>query len=187
MTSTETTLTGKESAKLNKRKRFYSKFERRIQSLESEEGDVNKYIPIMFKKVATLPEYDDLALLLNDFSEKIEDLSDESKIEAISIPDLDEGYFLKNMSKEGLIKIFKEETFENDDGSARKGSSGSIDDYNYQSAFNFYIQVIKMKEFLTKVGKEAENPTEYDIKVKMKKMPKKKYVKTFKYPRRRRR
>lgn len=187
MTSTESTLTGKESAKINKRKRFYNKLERRLQSLESEKASKKLLLPIMFKKVASLPEYDDFTLIINDFSELTEEVSEDSKVEALSIPDLDEGYFLKDMSKSGLIKILKEETFENDDGSARKGSTGSIDDYNYQSAFNFYIQVVKMKELLKKVDKEKEDPTEYDIPVKMKKIPKKKYVKTFKYPRRRRR
>ena len=181
MNATETTLSGKEQAKLNKRKSFYNKLERIIQN------ESDKLISIMFHKQAVITEYDDIALVLNDHSELIKDLEDDSKGQSISLPDLDEGYFLKTMAKTGLIEILKEEVFENEDGTLRKGSTGSIDDYNYQSAHNYYVKVLNEKELLTQLEKEKEDPTTYDIPVKHKKIEKKKYIKTYRYPRRRKR
>ena len=186
MNSNETVLSGKEMAKLNKRKSFYSKLERQISQSENEKKD-DLYFPIKFHKQIVFPEYDDLTLIINDFAELIKDLDEESKGSSISLPDLDEGHFLKNMSKSGLIELFKEEVFENADGTIRKGSTGSIDDYNYQSAFNFFVKVVDEDKFLKKIEKEKEDPTTYDIPVKTKKIEKKKYVKTYRYPRRRRR
>ena len=184
MNSTETsTLTGKELAKINKRRTFYNKFERLIQN----ETEQENLIPIMFHKQAVIAEYDDMALVLNDHSEQIKDVADDSKSRPISLPDLDEGYFLKTMSKKGLIELFKEEVFENEDGTLRKGSTGSIDDYNYQSAHNYYVKVLNEKELLAQVEKEKDDPTTYDIPVKTKKIEKKKYIKTYRYPRRRKR
>ncbi len=183
MSGNETVISGKEQAKLNKRKSFYSKFERQI----SNESDQETLIPIMFHKQAIITEYDDMALVLDEFSELIKDIDDDSKSRAISLPDIDEGYFLKNMSKKGLIQLYKEEVFENEDGTIRKGSTGSIDDYNYQSAYNYYVIVLKEKDLLKELEKEKEDPTTYDIPVKHKKIEKKKYVKTYRYPRRRRR
>lgn len=179
----EAVLSGKEQAKRNKRINFYSRLERLLQN----DSDKEILIPISFHKQAIITEYDDVAIVLDDHTEVIKDVDDDTKSRAISLPDIDEGYFLKNMSKNGLIEILKEEVFENEDGTIRKGSTGSIDDYNYQSAYNYYFKVLKEKEFLAQVEKEKDDPTTYDIPVKMKKIPKKKYIKTYRYPRRRRR
>lgn len=183
MTVTETTLSGKEQAKLNKRKSFYSKLERQL----NHEKNGEKLFPIMLHKKTIFPEYDDLVLVLDGFSEKLKNVDEESKGDILSMPDLDEGYFLKQMSKKGFIELFKEEVYENADGTIRKGSTGSIDDYKYQAAYNLYMKVTNETELLTEVGKEKENPTEYNIKTKTKKLEPKKYIKTYRYPRRRKR
>jgi hypothetical protein len=178
-------LSGKELAKLNKRKTFYNKFERLIKSM-SDEQKMDNLIPLMLLKKLSFPEYDDVTLLFTKHT-VIKDATDEMKEQAISLPFIDEGIFLKNMAEKELIEILREETLENSDGTARKGSTGSIDDYNYQSAFNFYVKILNEKDFSDHVAKEKEEPTTYVIKVKTKKMEKKKYIKTYRYPRRNRR
>ncbi len=179
MTINETTPSGKEQAKMNKRKSFYSKLERQLNNEKNEE----KLFPIMLHKKIIFPEYDDLVLVLDDYSEKLKNVDDDSKGDIISMPDIDEGYFLKQMSKNGYIEIFKQEVFVDANGTIRKGSTGSIDDYKYQSAYNLFMKVSKKKELLNEIGKEKENPTEYNIEIKTKKMETKKYVKTYRYPR----
>ena len=176
-------LSGKEQAKLNKRKSFYSKLERQIAQSDNDNEKEHFYL-INYQKQTIFPEYDDLTLILNDYTEKIK--IDKTTVDehVISIPDLDEGYFLRNMAKDSKIKIFKEETFENANGTIRKGSTGSIDDYNYQSAYNYYIQILEKDEFIKIIEKEKEEPTTYDIPVVTKKVETKRYVKTYRYPRR---
>ncbi len=184
MNTNETSFSGKELAKINKRKAFYNKFERQLKaSLSKNQGDF--FFPLSFQNKTSFPAFDDLNLLLRDFSEDLKNLKEESKDQVISLPNIDEGIFLLNQAKDGVIKIFKEETFVNDDGSIRKGSTGSLGNYNYQSAYCYYIQVVNYDALLHTIEKEKEDPTIYEIKVKTKKIQQsKKYLKTYRYPRR---
>ena len=186
MNASETSLSGKEQAKLNKRINFYNKLERQISQL-TEENIENTFFPIQYKKKMIFPEYSDLVLILNEYSEELKKLEEDKKGSTVSLPEVDEIHFLEQMSKKKFIKLYKEEVFENRDGTVRKGSTGSIDDYNYQSAFNFYLQVLNQEELQKQVDEEKTDPTTYKIPVKMKKLEKKKYIKTYRYPNRRKR
>ena len=102
MNSNENMLSGKEQAKLNKRKSFYSKLERQIAQSDND-NEKEHFYWINYQKQTIFPEYDDLTLILNDYTEKIK--IDKTTVDehVISIPDLDEGYFLRNMAKDSKI------------------------------------------------------------------------------------
>ena len=176
-------MSGKEQAKINKRKSFYSKFERQIKSIQPENLEKTFFL-VNFQNKTSFPAFDDLTILLRDFSEEITSFEASTKELPISMQYIEEAMYLKALASENKIKILKKETFENDDGSNRKGSNGAINEYNYQSAYNFYIQILQVQDILTSLVKEKENPTIYEIIVKTKKIEEKKYHKTYRYPRR---
>ena len=182
MNTNETIISGKEQAKINKRKSFYSKFERQIKSFQPENLEKTFFL-INFQNKTSFPTFDDLTILLKDFSEEIESFEADTQNLPISMQYIEEGMYLKALASENIIKILKKETFENDDGTIRKGSNGAIDDYNYQSAYNFYIQIVQIEKILTSLAKEKESPSLYEIVVKTKKIEQKKYYKTYRYPR----
>jgi hypothetical protein len=153
-------------------------------------------------KKFVFPEYDDLSLLFLEYidlkkendeeTEETEESENEqiefSKEGALALPFLDEAYFLVEMIKSNIIELVYQETFENDDGSQRKGSAGSLDAYNYQSAYNWGVRILNFDKLAKTLEKEAEDPTIYTIEVKMKKIiRKKKYAKPWKPFRTRRR
>jgi len=188
-------VTGKDLAKFNKRQRFYSKF-LRISNNLNEKNKLDTIIPLTMNKKFVFPEYDDLSLLFIDHIEKKQEdeESENSKVieftkeGALALPFIDEAYFLVEMVKSKTIELVYQETYENDDGSQRKGSAGSIDAYNYQSAYNWGVRILDYEKLSKSLEKEAEKPTTYKIEVKMKKIiRKKKYHKPWKPFRTRRR
>lgn len=171
-------VTGKDHAKFNKRQKFYSKFLRKYNSLK-EKDNLDSIIPLTMNKKFTFPEYDDLSLLLLDFVEQEEENVDTdtetdnsseeefSKDGNLEIPFIDDGYFLIEKFKSKELELVCQETFEDEDGNVRKGLSSNAD-YNYQSAYNFGIRILKADKLSKSLEKEAESPTDYVIEVKTK-------------------
>ncbi|MHA2365712.1 MAG: hypothetical protein ACXAC7_17270 [Candidatus Hodarchaeales archaeon] len=177
-------LTGKEQAKINKRKKFYNKLER-ISRKISNDNLQDQVILIEINKKLTFPEYDELSLLFqNDFSDEELKINLDTAT-TLSFPYLDDARFLVTASRAKVIKIIRQETFVEDDGSERRGSSGTDDSYNYQSAFNWGFIILNVPKLLERLEKEKENPTTYILKQKMKKIQKQTYQRAWKPPNRR--
>ena len=186
MNKTQTKLTGKEQAKINARIKFYSKFERICQKIENDPEN-NKLISLKMNKSLIFPEYDELSILFSDSYVEPESELNVDELTFIDLPYYDEGHFLLKASKSKYIKIYRKETFVDDEGNERKGSAGSADTYNYQSAYNWIIDLENTPKLIELLSKETENPTTYNIKPKMKKLERMTYRKAWKPPRRRRR
>ena len=187
MNKTQTKLTGKEQVKLNKRKKFYHKFERLGAKLLKENRS-DQFILLTMNKKITFPEYDDLTLTIqNNFSEDPDREIDIENVPSLALPNLDEARFLVDASRAKVLQIIRQETFVTDDGSERRGSSGSDESYKYQSAFNWLFQLLDIPKLLKRLEKEKEDPTTYNVKQIMKKIEKPRYQKAWKPPSRRRR
>ena len=193
-------VTGKDHAKFNKRQRFYNKFLRLVNNLK-ENDELESIISLTMKKKSVFPEYDDLSMLFldlvsdqeegddteQDSSEPVEKI-DFSKGKTLEMPFIDEGYFIVNNVKEEILDLVYKETFENEDGGQRKGSAGSLEAYNYQSAYNWGLMILDYDKLVKSLKKEADEPSTYKIEVKMKKIERKrKYKKPWKPFRTRRR
>ncbi|MFW9995246.1 MAG: hypothetical protein ACFFD4_24635 [Candidatus Odinarchaeota archaeon] len=169
-------LTGKEQAKVNKRIMFYKKFERICKNIieQGNEGE-SEIIPLSLNKKVSFPEYDDLSLLFKEYSSEVEDENeiDVTNNRPLVLPFLDDARFLVNASKDNLVKIIRQETDKDDDGSMRRGVSAVDDDtYAYQVAYYWGIQLLDPAKLLELVEKEIEEPTTYVVEVVTKKVPK---------------
>ena len=186
LSKTKTKLTGKEQAKINNRKKFYIKFERICQKM-IKDSETDQLISLRMNKTFIFPEYDELSILLSNSVIKPESELNFDESTPIDFPFYDEAHFLVKASRLKIIKIFRKETFVDDEGNERKGSAGSTDTYNYQSAYNWGLKIENIPKLTELLSKELESPTTYIIKPKMKKMEKMTYRKAWKPPRRRRR
>lgn len=187
MNRTDTKLTGKEQAKINKRKKFYNKFERLITKLLKDNRNDQIILMTMNKKI-TFPEYDDLTLTFqNDFSEDPDLEIDIENIPSLALPFLDDARFFVAASREKVLVLIRQETFIKDDGSERRGSSGSDESYKYQSAFNWVFRLTNIPKLLKRLEIEKDDPTDYQVKQIMKKIDRPYYQKAWKPPSRRRR
>ena len=189
MGNNQKVITGKEQAKINQRQRFYNKFLRKCISL-SEKNELDTIIPLTMNKQFVFPEYDDLSLLFMEVV-KENDVENEvfTKDDALALPFLDEGYYFAEKVKSNEIELLFQETLEDEDGAPRKGSTGAVDDYNYQKAYNWGFRILNAETLKTSLEKEIETPTEYKIVIKMKKIPHKRrneFTKPWKPFRRRR-
>lgn len=153
-------LTGKELAKINKRKKFYVKLESFYNRIQ--END-NPKIFLMMNKKNSFPEFDSLSkILANNFVELDDDIEMKDH-RSIEIVYFEEAHFILDSSKSELLKIYRRETKFNSDGELRKGSSSENDDYNYQAAFNWAIGFDKNEKLAEILAKEKLDPTEYDL------------------------
>jgi hypothetical protein len=153
-------LTGKELAKINKRKKFYEKLERFYNRLEDDDEEV---IFISMNKNFSFPEFDDLSKVL---TKNFVELDQEIKMEdskSIDMTYFEEAQFLLETSESKLLIILRGETKFDSDGNLLKGATSTSDDYNYQSTFNWAIKLIKNEKFGKMLAEEKINPTEYDL------------------------
>lgn len=188
MNKTQTKLTGKEQAKLNKRKKFYKKFERLGEKL-LKENHSDQIILLTMNNKRSFSEYDDLYLVIqNDFSDDPdrEEINLEN-VPSLALPFLDEARFLVTASRAKVLQIIRQETFVKDDGSERRGVSGSDESYSYQPAYNLVFQLLDIPKLLKKLKIEKEDPATYQVKQIMKIIDKPTYRKAWKPPSRRRR
>ncbi len=151
-------LSGKEQAKLNKRKKFYSKFTRLI-------GE--EIILLSMNKGISFPEYDDLSKVLQEDYEEYESEINYEEVKTLEIVYLEEAHFLVNAVKSQLVKVIRRETTIDNEGFDRRGQSGADDSYHYQAAFNWGVQVVDGEVFKNLLEKEMENPTLYDLTPKI--------------------
>ncbi len=189
MKNKQVKLSGKEQAKINKRKKFYNKFERLCSNF-LEQDRTEEIILLALNKQITFPVYDDLSIL---FQDKFTEIDEEFNVEDatfLSLPFLDDGRFLFKAAKSKLLKIIRQETKKESDGSLRKGygKQEDSDDYNYQAAYIWGIQISNMSKLLELLAKEKENPTEYIVEEKTEERlgQRKRYRRAWR-PRRRRR
>ncbi|MHA2251849.1 MAG: hypothetical protein ACXAD7_15910 [Candidatus Kariarchaeaceae archaeon] len=169
-------LTGKEHAKLNKRKKFYGKLERLLNE---------QIILLSMNKGISFPAYDDLSKVFQEDFLKYESEINYEEVKSIEIVYLEEAHFLLTAAKSKHLKIIRKETMVDNDGFDRKGQSGADDSYNYQAAFNWGVQIIDVKGLLPLLKKEKESPTSYDLTPKMAEIQDPVYRKTRKPARRR--
>ncbi|MHA2172064.1 MAG: hypothetical protein ACXAB7_19510 [Candidatus Kariarchaeaceae archaeon] len=171
-------ISGKEQAKLNKRKKFYEKFNRLI-------GE--DLILISMNRGISFPEYDELSKIFQEDYSKNESEINFEEIKSIEIVYLEEAHFLLNASKSKHLKIIRRETTVDNEGTDRRGQSGADDSFNYQAAYNWGVQVIDKKGVLILLEKEMENPSEYDLTPKVAKIQEPVYRKTRRFVRKRKR
>ena len=136
----EVKLSGKEQAKLNKRKKFYEKFERMLSK---------EVILLSMNKGISFPEFDELSLIFKDDFTTLEKEIDFEEVKSIEIVYYEEAHFLLNLSKLKHLSIFRRETFVDNEGQERRGQSGADDGYNYQAAFNWGVQIIDAKKIVS--------------------------------------
>ncbi|MHA2030945.1 MAG: hypothetical protein ACW99A_05825 [Candidatus Kariarchaeaceae archaeon] len=171
-------LSGKEHAKLNKRKKFYEKLERMLR---------HNVILLSMNKGISFPEYDELSKIFKDDFTKFDEEINFEELKSIDIVYYEEAHFLLNAAKSELLGIHRRETFVDNEGNERRGQSGADEGYNYQKAFNWGIQVKDDKNLLKLLENEKEEPSEYDLTPEAAVIPEPFYRKSWKPPRRRRR
>ena len=171
-------LSGKDHAKLNKRKKFYEKFERMLR---------NEVILLSMNKGISFPEFDELSLVFKDDFTDFESEIDIEEIKSIEIVYLEEAHFLLNLSKLKHLNIFRRETFVDNEGQERRGQSGADQDYNYQAAFNWGVKINDAKKIVALLKKEQEQPTYYDLTPEAAVIQEPIYRKAYRLPRRRKR
>ncbi len=153
-------LTGKELAKINKRKKFYDKLENLYNRVEEGKEQV---IFLTMNKKNSFPEFDGLSkILTNNFVELDKEIEMKGS-RTIEIVYFEEAQFLLDASKSEILKIYRRETKFNTEGELRKGSGSEDGDYNYQAAFNWAIGIQKNEKLTETLAKERVNPTEYDL------------------------
>jgi hypothetical protein len=155
-------LSGKEQAKLNKRKKFYEKLERLSEKFLQNQ-DLRKIIAFSSNKGISFPEYDDLSLELNNKSIEYTEDIDVNEFDTVEITYLEEAKFLTKNSNSKLYKIFKHETVLDNEGNIKKGKEGSDENYDYQKSYNWGIEILNTEKLLELIRKEKENPTIYDM------------------------
>lgn len=166
--------------------RFYSQFERLCQGIGEEEERLEKIHPIGKGKQMVFPEFDDVTIIFEQAKfEESEDGFELDEGKVLKMPYLDEARFFVQASKDKLLTLYRQETHTDDEGFERKGSSQVDDNYNYQVAFNWGFKVLELAKLKERVAKESAEPTEYDIQVETMSMPKRRYKRTWRPPRRR--
>ncbi len=153
-------LTGKELAKINKRKKFYDKLENLYN--RSEEGK-DQIIFLTMNKKNSFPEFDELSKILNKNFVELDQEIEMKGSRTLDIVYFEEAQFLLDASKSEILKIYRRETKLNAEGELRKGSGSTEGDYNYQAAYNWAIEIGKNEKLAETLAKERVNPTVYDL------------------------
>lgn len=153
-------LTGKDHAKLNKRKKFYEKLERFYNKLIDSDENV---VFLSMNKNISFPEFDALSIILNKNCVDLEEEIEVEKKNTLEIVYFEEAHFLLEASKLNLVTICRQETQYNNEGRLRKGLTASKEEYDYQKAFNWGIRLDKKAKFAKSIAKEKLDPTWYDL------------------------
>ncbi len=171
-------LSGKDQAKLNKRKKFYERLERLV---------TNRVIVISMNKGISFPEFDELSKIFQDDHLKFEDDIEFDELKSIEIVYYEEAHFLLNATKSKHLNILRRETIVDNEGNERRGQSGVDEGYNYQAAYNWIIQIKENNKILALLEKEKEEPTIYDLTPEKAVIQEPFYRKAYRMPRRRKR
>jgi hypothetical protein len=138
-------------------------------------------------KGISFPEYDDLSKVFEDHNKKFESDIDIEKLDSLDIAYIEEAHFILQSSESNNVDIFRKETYVDSEGQDLRGVSGADESYNYQSSFNWIIQVVNKEKLLQILEKEKESPSEYDLTPEKAVIPEPFYRKHYKFKRRRKR